>query len=54
MQKERKKFIRENAAAQESSESTGEIPHHFRVMKELTVLGYFTSEIGSVRCPRLG
>ncbi len=47
-QKERKKFIRENAAAQESSESTGEIPHYFRVMKELTILGYFTSEIGSV------
>jgi Gluconate 2-dehydrogenase subunit 3 len=47
-QRERKKFIRENAAAQESSESTGEIPHYFRMMKELTVLGYFTSEIGSI------
>lgn len=46
-QKERKKFIRENATAEESSESTGEIPHYFRVMKELTVLGYFTSKVGS-------
>ncbi|HEY9153808.1 MAG TPA: gluconate 2-dehydrogenase subunit 3 family protein, partial [Opitutaceae bacterium] len=46
-QKARKKFIRENASAEESSESTGEIPHYFRVMKELTILGYFTSKIGS-------
>lgn len=46
-QKQRKEFIRENAAAEESSESTGEIPHYFRMMKELTVLGYFTSKIGS-------
>jgi hypothetical protein len=46
-QKERKKFIRENATAEESSESTGEIPHYFRMMKELTILGYFTSKIGS-------
>jgi hypothetical protein len=46
-QKERKKFIRENAAAEESNESTGEIPHYFRVMKELTILGYFTSKVGS-------
>jgi len=47
-QKGRKKFIRENAAAEESSETTGEIPHYFRMMKELTILGYFTSKIGSV------
>ena len=46
-QKGRKKFIRENASAEESSESTGEIPHYFRIMKELTILGYFTSKVGS-------
>lgn len=46
-QKERKKFIRENAAAEESSENSGEVPHYFRMMKELTILGYYTSEMAT-------
>lgn len=44
-QKERKKFIRENASTEDSSDSTGEVPHFFRMMKDLTLLGYFTSEV---------
>jgi hypothetical protein len=31
----------------------GEGPHYFRVMKELTILGYFTSEIGCTQALRL-
>lgn len=27
-------------------------PHYFRMMKELTLLGYFTSEIGSKQARR--
>jgi hypothetical protein len=27
-------------------------PHYFRLMKELTLLGYFTSEIGSTQALR--
>jgi hypothetical protein len=30
----------------------GERPHYFRVMKELTILGYFTSEIGCTQALR--
>jgi len=31
---------------------SGGAPHYFRLMKELTVLGYFTSEIGSTQALR--
>jgi hypothetical protein len=48
-QKGRKKFVRENATTEESADSEGEIPHYFRVMKELTILGYFTSELASTQ-----
>jgi hypothetical protein len=48
-QKERKKFVHENASTEESSEPDDEVPHYFRMMKELTILGYFTSEIGSTQ-----
>lgn len=30
----------------------GRTPHYFRLMKELTLLGYFTSEIGSTQAMR--
>ncbi len=30
----------------------GDAPHYFRMMKELTLLGYFTSEIGSKQARR--
>lgn len=30
----------------------GDSPHYFRLMKELTLLGYFTSEIGCIKARR--
>jgi hypothetical protein len=43
-----KRRVRAPAAASESDEPA----HYFRLMKELTLLGYFTSEIGCTRAMR--
>lgn len=48
-QAEREKFVHENASTEESNEPVEDVPHYFRMMKELTILGYFTSEIGSTQ-----
>ena len=38
--------------AQYSKKTKGEPPHYFRMMKELTILGYFSSEIGCTQALR--
>lgn len=38
--------------AQTKRRSAGEAPHYFRLMKELTLLGYFSSEIGCTQALR--
>jgi hypothetical protein len=39
-------------AAHEAKRAKDEPAHYFRMMKELTVLGYFSSEIGATRAVR--
>lgn len=36
----------------DKSDKTRDVPHYFKMMKELTLLGYFTSEIGSKQARR--
>jgi hypothetical protein len=36
----------------EACREEGEAPHYFRMMKQLTLLGYFTSEIGATQALR--
>ena len=38
--------------AQSAKKAKGDPPHYFRMMKELTVLGYFSSEIGCTKAVR--
>jgi hypothetical protein len=40
------------AAASEAAASDGRPAHYFRMMKELTLLGYFTSEVGCTQALR--
>ena len=54
-QKKRNEIFSNSAAEQEVylANGNGEEPnHYFRMMKELTLLGYFTSEIGATRALR--
>jgi hypothetical protein len=43
---------REQKAAMDARQSSDEPRHYFRLMKELALLGYFTSEIGSTKALR--
>lgn len=45
LDREAQTYMRENPAA-------GDRPHYFRMIKELTLLGYFTSEIGYTQAMR--
>jgi hypothetical protein len=40
------------ARAHESTKRAGEPPHYFRLMRELAIIGYFSSEIGSTQALR--
>jgi hypothetical protein len=44
--------IDREARAHERSRGSDERPHYFRLMRELTVLGYFSSEIGCTQALR--
>lgn len=49
---ERTKFLRQldkELAAYHDTKKEGDPEHYFRMLKELTLLGYFTSEIGSTQ-----
>ena len=57
LDREQKTMMEERAAAPRSrapaaARSGDEPPHYFRMMKELTLLGYFTSEIGYTQAMR--
>jgi hypothetical protein len=43
---------REQKAAMDARQSSDEPRHYFRLMKELALLGYFTSEIGVTKALR--
>ncbi|HXQ80438.1 MAG TPA: gluconate 2-dehydrogenase subunit 3 family protein [Opitutaceae bacterium] len=45
-------LLEKEQRAQYAGKAAGEPPHYFRMMKELTVLGYFSSEIGCTRAVR--
>ncbi|HTE09210.1 MAG TPA: gluconate 2-dehydrogenase subunit 3 family protein [Flavitalea sp.] len=47
LDKEQKAFT-----AKQTKDETEKDPHYFRMMKELTLLGYFTSEIGATKALR--
>ena len=57
LDREQKTATEERAAAPRSrapaaAQSGDEPPHYFRMMKELALLGYFTSEIGYTQAMR--
>ena len=54
--KEQKKYMDDRDAKQAAATDAAPVPdtppHYFRMMKELTLLGYFTSEIGYTKAMR--
>ncbi len=49
---ERTSLLNELDAEQKRARANKEGPHYFRMMKQLTLLGYFTSEIGATQALR--